>query len=76
MFHHTNIGRYGEALKRYADLHGYVPEDGDELGAFSYASGWFDEEVNGEEWEQHVSEAVSATAEAKKAITEWQGEIK
>lgn len=75
MFHHTNMGTYGESLKRFADMDGYVPEDGDELAQFNFASGWFgdeDDEANEEAWEQHVTEAVSATAEAEKALTEWQ----
>ena len=90
MFHHTNFGQFGETLKRFADLDGYVPQDGDDLERFRYPSGWFDSEwlraggddpesdeaaeLISEAWEDHVAEAVQATERAAQALSEWQAQ--
>lgn len=77
MFHYTNFGSYGEQLKKYADMDGYVPESGDELSQFTFASGLFDDgdcEAIEDAWFDFVAEAVSATCDAEKALIAWRQE--
>jgi len=76
MFHYNNFGGFGNQLKRFADLAGYVPEEGDELGRFGYPNGWFDDaestpdEIE-DEWREYVAAAVSATQAAEAELEDW-----
>jgi len=88
MFHVSNFGSFGHHLRRFADLEGYVPEDGDDLSMFDFPRGWFDadwlqaggDDPDGDEaellideaWREHVAAAVEATAEAERALAKWQ----
>jgi len=60
-FHVTNLGRFGEQLRPYADALGYVPERGDECPA-GYSK---------EEWAERVEAAERATERAVAAVERW-----
>lgn len=76
MFHYSNFGQFGEDLRRFADINGYVPQQGDAVDDLTYPKGWFDdadatpEEIE-EEWQDFVQEAVAATKEAERAVEAW-----
>lgn len=70
-FHYTNFGSFGENLKHFADLRGFVPEEGDshEDMEWDAMTEWDDDS-----WDEHVADAVAATEAAQKAVNEWRGE--
>ena len=65
MFHLSNFGKFGEGLKRFADVNGCVPESGDRLDHMAYPN-------TPEDWEEFVGHAVEATVAAQKQVTAWQ----
>lgn len=74
MFHFSNYGQFGMPLQRYADLNGYVPEQGDKLQDFVFPTGWFDsedEDFNQEDWEGFIEAAVEATTVAERKLQDW-----
>jgi hypothetical protein len=70
-FHITKLGSFGRRLSRFADLDGYVPEEGDTPEDMHWEGGI---EWDEESWDDYVTEAVAATEEAKKALRDWQDE--
>lgn len=64
MFHHTNFGTFGESLRQFADVNGYVPEFGDSLDKMAYPN----PPVN---WESFIEQAVQATQAAKEGLDNW-----
>lgn len=83
-FHYTQLGSFGEILREYADIDGYVPEEGDKPESFNYSSevqynftNDFDELGNGyegyaeEQWEEFVNEAFEKIKEAEEGTQEW-----
>ena len=79
--HITSFGNYFNGLQKFADLNGYVPEEGDSPDDLSWPhdnfTNDFDSQGNGYEgyaesrWDEFVSEAVEATSKASDAINEW-----
>lgn len=70
-FHYSNFGSFGGKLKRFADLNGYVPQEGDshENMTWDAMTEWDDDS-----WDSHVAEAVAATAAAEKELDAWRAE--
>ena len=66
MIHISNYGFFGEKLKPYADMNGYVPEAGDnpENGAWC-------EKFTAGEWKKFLVESLSVRADASAALDEW-----
>lgn len=65
MYHRTVFGRFGALVAPFADLDGYVPEEGDEIDAFC----WADDRPD--DWPSFVVAAGVATDEASTAVDEW-----
>ena len=65
MFHYSNFGKFGEGLKKYADLDGYVPECQSDLDEMDWPEGWEDDL---DEYE-FVQEAIYETKMAE--MTTW-----
>ncbi|MCY0877411.1 MAG: hypothetical protein OWU84_00440 [Firmicutes bacterium] len=73
MFHYTRFGEAGKQLLPFADLAGFVPEQGDRLQDFHYLGS---EMATDEEWRQWVEAAVEATrriwrGERVRAFRDW-----
>ena len=69
MYHINNLGSFAGHVSRFADIDGFVPQEGDEHEDMRWDSagpGWDDDQ-----WADHVDEAVEATEEAEIAIGEW-----
>lgn len=66
-FHMNNLGSFGANLYQWADLDGYVPQEGDTPDQFSYEDGDFDPD----EWRIWVEQAVTATKRAEEALERW-----
>jgi hypothetical protein len=81
MFHHSKLGRFGDNLREWADLDGYVAEEGDNPEDFSWPhedfTKDFDEYGNGydgcadEMWSNHVAECVEVTRVNASLIRTW-----
>jgi hypothetical protein len=74
-FHYSRFGIFGLALRNYADLHGYVPQAGDEPEDFVWSHADFEREDDGadpEAWLDHVADAIAATERAQVNLTIWQ----
>lgn len=70
MFHISNLGKYGDLVRRYADIDGYVPQRGDLYEDFNYpVPNDFDNE---DYWEEWVEEAERATEKAERGVSRWQ----
>lgn len=70
-YHVTNLGSFATTVARFADLDGYVPEDGDAAADFRYpCPNDFDD---AETWSDWVAEAVEATERAEAELAEWRG---
>jgi hypothetical protein len=67
-FHYTNLGLFGEELKKYTDIDGFIPEAGDEWENFYWDAmiEWDDDS-----WEDFVAEAVEATLLANNSLDDW-----
>lgn len=65
-FHKTNYGQFGVSLP--SDLDGYVPEPGDRFEDFHWDgfTAW-----NEDTWEDFITEAKAAVAEANMGLREW-----
>jgi len=83
MYHASNLGDY--APIEFADLYGYIPEEGDKPEDFCYEYqdvfvADFDAAGNGyegfaaEQWAEHVAAAVAATKEAERLLAKWREE--
>lgn len=80
-YHYTQFGLYGEGLRRYADLHGMVPQEGDKPDEFSWPHTEFEcdfddagdgyEGYAAEQWEEHLAGAIAATEEANAELQKW-----
>lgn len=70
MFHHSVLGRYGEALRPWADVDGWVPESGDHPADFHWPAGclW-----SAETWEDHVKDTCLQTETVMAHLRAWQG---
>jgi len=68
-YHITNLGSFSNRVRRYADLDGYVPEDGDPRQYFTYDTSGddFDEDT----WAEWVASAIAATEEAERGLACW-----
>ncbi len=67
-YHYTELGRFGEAVKMYADLDGFVP-----LGGKPEDYRWAHpvEEWTAEMWKAHLGLAEQATKTAEQELDEW-----
>lgn len=72
MFHYSNFGKFGEGLKKYADLDGYVPECHSDLAEMNWPEGW--EGGLDDEWE-FVEEAIFETRHAELKLWRFNTEI-
>ena len=82
-FHISNFGSCGEVLRKYADIDGYIPEDGDDPSILNYGHNEFTEDFDGDyegyegcaadTWSTFLDEAVTATHKAVDTITAWRG---
>ena len=70
-FHYTRFGSFGLALQPYADLHGYVPEAGDEHAGFDWPHDDFEGEGGAECWLDHLADAEAATSRAEQRLQTW-----
>ena len=73
MFHYSNFGKFGEDLKKYADLDGYVPECQDDIEEMDWPEGWEDG-LDESEYE-FVQEAIYETKCAVLNLWRWRNEI-
>lgn len=64
MFHKSNLGMFAGLVDSFADLQGYVPQEGDGPEKFDYEETPLD-------WEEFVAQAEEATEEAEEEIREW-----
>jgi hypothetical protein len=71
-YHLTHLGRYGETVREYADLDGYVPQEGDTAADMHYPTPLCHDLEDPEQWEVFLAAAIAATAEAEQAIAAWQ----
>lgn len=81
MFHYTQMGSFGEPLKKVADIYGYVPEYGDKPSDFYWNHDHFkhdfDSYGNGyegyalEKWEERLKETEELIITASQEITKW-----
>ena len=60
-FHISNLGKFGESLRPYADALGFVPEYGDKP-PYGYTD---------HQWAKHVKAAVAATKKAVGDLERW-----
>jgi hypothetical protein len=69
MYHKNNFGRFSYHVERFADLDGYVPEDGDAPHDLTWdaLADW-----TPEAWEEFVFEAEMATTRAVRDQYEWE----
>lgn len=81
MYHWSNLGDFGKGPRVYADLDGYVPQEGDKPENFRWPHNEFTCDFDGgegyegyaqEQWENHLANAIAATEKAKCALREWQ----
>jgi len=80
-FHISNFGSFASDLKHYADINGYVPEEGDSPEDLNWGHDEFERDFDdygdgydgyaAEKWSEHVSGAVAATEKASVALAEW-----
>lgn len=67
-YHLNNLGTYADHVRPFADIDGYVPQDGDAPEDFRWDGG-----EPPHDWEEHVAGAVKATRIANASISRWQG---
>ena len=68
-YHVTNLGSFGNIVRSYADIDGYVPEAGDHMEDFTYPTGGDDFDTD--TWAEWVADAITHTALAEQQIEEW-----
>lgn len=73
MFHYSNFGKFGDNLKKYADLDGFVPECHSDLAEMNWPEGW-DDDLTEDEWE-FVEEAIFETRHAELNLWRFNNEI-
>lgn len=74
--HITVFGSFGDPLKPFADMDGYIPERGDHPASFSYPGGWFGDhhglsDYDTDEWEFFVGAAEKWLALVESRVAEW-----
>ena len=78
-FHYAIYDSFGERLKKYADINGYVPEPGDAFENFSYLNGRFrntDMSCNTFLWRMHTTKALCATLRVQHEMETWWKKVK
>jgi|GEM_PF-3558879 len=69
-YHWTAYGAFGAGVRAFADLHGYVPEPGDDPTAFHYPAGFT---WTPSEWRAWCEAADVERQAADRAVRRWQG---
>ena len=65
MYHISNLGKNRKYVEQYADINGYVPDEGDTPDQFTWdAMGDQWDDLPESAWEEFVAASVAATAEA------------
>ena len=68
MFHHSELGSYGDALRPYADLGGYVPEEGDHWEDLDWDAL---DEWDEDSWKDFVANAIEVASRQKAELERW-----
>lgn len=66
MVHVSNYGFFGEKLKPFTDLNGYIPEEGDKPEDGTWA-----DRFTPTEWKEFLAKATAAKEKATTALDEW-----